>query len=96
VEEKTFLDISRDVRRGHRSRASLPGGLPEAAGPPAALDTTVDMLDAQPALHQRRLRHLLRQRALLAAWLLDRHEALDRRERERQEAQIQSQPAPRG
>ncbi len=26
VEEQTLLDISRDVRRGHRSRASLPGG----------------------------------------------------------------------
>ena len=54
----------------------------------AALDTVVDMLDPQPTLVQRLVRHLLRQRELLAAWLLGRHEDLDLREREGQEAQI--------
>jgi hypothetical protein len=54
----------------------------------AALDTTVDMLDPQPTLVQRLVRPLLRQREILAAWLLGRREALDLRERERQEAQI--------
>jgi hypothetical protein len=62
---------------------------------PTTLDTTVDMLDAQPAVVQRLMRPLLRQRSLLAAWLLDRHEDLHLRERKRQEAQILPQPAPR-
>jgi len=53
-----------------------------------ALHTTVDMLDPQPTLVQRLVRHVLLQRELLAAWLLGRHEDLDLRERERQEAQI--------
>jgi hypothetical protein len=56
----------------------------------------MDMLDPQPALVQHLVRPLLLPRALLAAWLLGRHEALDLRERERQEAQILSQPAPCG
>src|SRR2546425_11781005 len=52
------------------------------------LDTTIDMLDPQPTLVQRLVRHLLRQRELLAVWLLGRHEDLDLREREGEEAQI--------
>jgi hypothetical protein len=54
----------------------------------AALDTAVDMLDAQPTLVQRLVRHLLLQGELIAAWFLGRHEDLDLREREGQEAQI--------
>ena len=54
----------------------------------AALDTTVDMLDPQPTLVQRLVRSVLRQREIFAAWLLGRHEDLDLREREGQEAQI--------
>ena len=53
-----------------------------------ALHATVDMLDPQPTLVQCLVRSLLRQRELLAAWLLGRHENLHLRERERQEAQI--------
>ena len=56
----------------------------------------MDMLDPQPALVQHLVRPLLLPRALLAAWLRGRHEALDLRERERQEAQTLSQPAPCG
>jgi len=52
------------------------------------LDAAVDMLDPQPTVVQRLVRYLLRQRELLAAWLLGRHEDLDLREREGQEAQI--------
>jgi hypothetical protein len=55
---------------------------------PAPLDATVDMLDPQPTLVQGLVRPLLRQREILAAWLLGRHEDLHLRERERQEAQI--------
>jgi hypothetical protein len=61
----------------------------------AALDTTVDMLDPQSTLVQRLVRHVLRPRELLAAWLLGWREDLHLRKRERQEAQILSQPAPR-
>src|SRR5712692_1482910 len=60
------------------------------------LDTAVDMLDPQPTLVERLVRPLLLQRELLAAWLLGRHEELHPRKRERQEAQILQQPAPRG
>ena len=54
----------------------------------AALDATVDMLDAQPTLVQRLVRQLLFQSQLLAAGFLGGHEDLDLREREGQEAQI--------
>ncbi len=40
--------------------------------------------------------HVLLQTQLLAARFLGRHEDLDLRQRERQEAQILQQPAPRG
>jgi hypothetical protein len=53
-----------------------------------ALDTTVNVLDPQPTLVECLVGPLLRQRSLLTAWLLGRHEDLDLRERERQEAQI--------
>jgi hypothetical protein len=62
----------------------------------ATLDTAVDMLNPQPALVQRLVRPLLRQRELLAAWLLGRHEDLHLGQRERQEAEILLQPAPCG
>jgi hypothetical protein len=62
----------------------------------AALDTTVAMLDPQPTLVQRLVRPLLCQREILAAWLLGRHADLHLRKRERQEAEILSQPAPGG
>jgi hypothetical protein len=61
-----------------------------------ALDTTVDMLDAQPAVVQRLVGHVLLQCQLLATWFLGRHEDLDLGEREGQEAQILQQPAPSG
>src|SRR6266851_10106786 len=54
------------------------------------------MLDPQPTLVQRLVGYLLLQRQLLAAGFLGRHEDLDLGERERQEAQILSQPAPSG
>ena len=57
------------------------------------LDTTLDMLDPQPPLVERLIRPLLRRRELLAARFLGRHEAHHLREREREEAQILSQPA---
>src|SRR5438132_6851296 len=60
------------------------------------LDTAVDRLDPQPTLVQRLVRPLLLQRERLAAWLLGWHEDLHPRERERQESQILSQPAPCG
>src|SRR5256712_4838878 len=60
------------------------------------LDTTIDMLDPQPTLEQRLVRHVLLPRELRAAWLLGGHEDLDLGKRERQEAQILQQPAPRG
>ena len=61
-----------------------------------ALDTAVDMLNPQPTAVQRLVGHLLFQRELLAAWFLGGHEDLHLRARERQEAQILSQPAPCG
>jgi len=61
-----------------------------------ALDTAIDMLDPQPTLVQRLVRHVLLPREILAPWLLGRHEDLDLRERKREEAQILHQPAPRG
>src|SRR6266446_7879085 len=54
----------------------------------AALDTTVDALDAQPTLVQRLVRPLLLPRELLAAGFLDGHEDRHLREREREEAEI--------
>src|SRR5215510_13207191 len=54
----------------------------------AALDTTVDVLDAQPPLVERLVGALLLRRQLLTAGLLGRHEDRHLRERERQEAQI--------
>jgi hypothetical protein len=53
-----------------------------------ALHTAVDMLDPQPTLVQRLVRHVLLQREILAPWFLGRHEDLALREREGQEAQI--------
>ena len=61
-----------------------------------ALDAAVDMFDAQPALGERLIRHVLLQRQLLAAWFLRRHEDLDLGQREREEAQILQEPAPGG
>src|SRR5438093_1368328 len=62
----------------------------------AALDTAVDMLDPQPTLVQRLIRHVLLPRELLAAWCLSRHEDLHLGQCKRQEAQLLQQPAPRG
>ena len=62
----------------------------------AALDAAVHMLDPQPTLVQRLVRHMLLQRERCAAWLLGWHKDLDLGKRERQEAQILQQPAPRG
>src|SRR5882724_6702516 len=61
-----------------------------------ALDTTVDMLNAQSAIVQGLIGQLLFQGELLAAWFLGRHEDLDLGQRKSQEAQILQQPAPRG
>ena len=61
-----------------------------------ARDTAVDMLDPQPTLAERLVRPLLLPCALLAAWLLGRHEDLHLGQRERQKAQILQQPAPCG
>ena len=61
-----------------------------------ALDATVDMLDPEPAVVQGLVGQLLLQRQLLAPGFLGRHEDLDLRQRERQEAQVLQQPAPRG
>src|SRR6266568_1531855 len=61
-----------------------------------ALDTAVDMFDAQPALGERLIRRLLLPRQLLAAWFLGRHEDLHLGERKRQEAQILQEPASSG
>jgi len=52
------------------------------------------MLDPPPPLVERLVGPLLLQGQLRTAWLLRRHENLDLRERERQEAQILQQPAP--
>ena len=61
----------------------------------AALDTPVDVLDAQPPLVERLIRPLLLPRQLLAAGFLGRHEDHHLRECERQEPQILQEPAPR-
>jgi hypothetical protein len=61
-----------------------------------ALDTAVDMFDAQPALGERLICRLLLSCQLLAAWCLGRHEDLDLGQRERQEAQILQEPASSG
>jgi hypothetical protein len=53
------------------------------------------MLDPQPTLVQRLVGQLLRQRELLATWLLGRHEDVHLGQRERQEPQILQEPAPR-
>jgi hypothetical protein len=60
----------------------------------AALDTAINVLDAQPTLVEHLVRPLLLPRELLAAGFLGRHEDLHLRERERQEAQILQQPTP--
>jgi hypothetical protein len=57
----------------------------------AALDTPVDMRAPQPTLVLRLVRPVLLPRALLAAWLLRRHEDRHLREREGQKAQILQQ-----
>jgi len=61
-----------------------------------ALDTAVDMLDAQPTLVQRLVGEFLLSRQLLATRFLRGHEDLHLGEREREEAQILQQPTPRG
>ncbi len=53
-----------------------------------AFHTTVDMLDPSPATVQGLVGPLLLPCQFLASWLLGRHEDLDLRQRERQEAQI--------
>src|SRR6267143_7212107 len=60
----------------------------------AALDTAIDMLNAQPTLVQGLVGPLLLPGQLLTAWLLRRHQDLHLREREGQEAQILQQPTP--
>src|SRR5262249_30408317 len=60
-----------------------------------ALDTAVDMLDAQPTLVERLIRPLVLPRQLLAAGFLGRHEDHHLRERARQETQILQEPASR-
>jgi hypothetical protein len=60
-----------------------------------ALDTTIDMLNAQPTLVQGLVRELLLHRQLLATGLLRRHEELHLGQRECQEPQILQEPAPR-
>src|SRR6266850_8266950 len=73
--------------------------LPEAAGAvddAAALDTAVDVRDADAAACDAPLRRFLRARERPAPRLLGRHEALDLVEREGQEAQLLAPPAARG
>src|SRR5712691_458989 len=53
-----------------------------------ALDTTINMLDAQPSVVQRLVGHVLLPCQLLAAGFLHGHEDLHVGEREREEAQI--------
>ena len=60
-----------------------------------ALDTAVDMLDPEPAKEQGLVGPLLLPCQLFAAGFLGRHEDLYLREREREEAEILQQPAPR-
>ena len=57
------------------------------------LDTAVDMLDPQPAGVERLVGSLLCQWQFRARWFLGRHEDLDLRKREGQEAEILQQPA---
>jgi len=54
----------------------------------AALDTAIDVLNAQPTLVERLVRPLLLPREILAAGFLGRHEDHHLRECERQEPQI--------
>jgi hypothetical protein len=54
----------------------------------------MDMFDPEPAVGECLIGHVLLQRQFLAAWFLGRHEDLNLRERERQEAQSLQQPAP--
>jgi len=58
------------------------------------LDAAVDMLNPQSAVVERLVGPLLLQAQLLTAWLLQRHQDLHVRERERQEAQILQQSTP--
>jgi hypothetical protein len=62
----------------------------------AALDAAVDRLDPPPPVVQGLIGPLVFQGAFLPSWFLRRHEDLDLGQRKRQEAQILSQPAPRG
>ena len=61
-----------------------------------ALDTAVDMLDPQPPVVQDLVGQLLLHRQLLTAGFLGRHEDVHLGERERQEAEILQDAAPRG
>jgi len=61
----------------------------------AALDTALDMLDPQPTVMQSLVGALLFQGEVLTARFLHGHEDLHLGQRERQEAQILQQPAPR-
>jgi hypothetical protein len=73
--------------------------LPEAADvvdDAAALDTAVDVLDAHTSAGDAPIRAFLRAREGPAPWLPRRHDHLHLVERERQEAEILEQPAPRG
>jgi hypothetical protein len=73
--------------------------LPQAArvvDDAAALDAAVDVLNADAAACKPSIGGFLRPREGSAPWLLGRHHDLDVVERERQEAQILEQPAPRG
>ena len=54
----------------------------------AALDTAIDVLDAQPTLVERLVRPLLLPRELLAPGFLRRHEDVHLGQREREEPQI--------
>ena len=60
----------------------------------AALDTAVDMLDAQAAGVEHPVGLLLRRTQVRARRLLCRHEDLHLGQREAQEAEILQQPAP--
>jgi hypothetical protein len=62
----------------------------------AALDAAVDVLNADAAACNPSIGGFLRPREGSAPWLLGRHDDLDLIERERQEAQVLEQPAPRG
>src|SRR5882724_6029468 len=72
--------------------------LPQAAGVvdhAAALDTAVDMFDADTAMRDAPIRGFLRAREGPPPRLLRRHDDLDVVERARQEAEILAQPASR-